>query len=757
MIRNTLRIAASMFALGLFLLHLPAMAQEKRTGAEEAATTSRHQTSGSLTDDATSLLRQVCLSAGRSYHSLEGSAPGAADHLFLEPDADASRLQADGQNWLLVPWPGREGWKQDPHCQGSEKTAQQAAWDPPNLRPVNWEEAIYNKTAYCRQLMEAWNRERKGKKPVRLCPLGPALLRLRDEIATGQVPGLRDPLAEPFYGFAGLFEDDVRLNAKGDYFLACVEYACMFGESPGGKVDAAGTGLSQEQAQQLARIAWEAVKAEPATGHVEPEKAWFPVAGSPHPSVPFEFYSPQVEVTITHSHADDEPTAEYASGLLLNRHVWPKRFLKPCIPVTRDSPGRDESPLGTSLPLAVFPKSHGDWPPSTFRYPTREGVKWGGELMDEVKKEDGRTLHQVQWDYLQMHVNRAYDHYIKQHQDIWPDSLDEENRWGTTPRHDRIDRELTPEYLEKKRAELTAYQKYVAVANYASGSHCRILEGQPWPSYHGVDVLFHNSHCAGSSKVALMMLQVAGFKTRYLGFHNHVSTEIKVNGKWVYTDRNVADGRDNRSLHGWAEITGQPNVFGYIGRGNSQIRKGRERCVYSVTTGMYWHHLSGISQQDPAFCQKGGMWNYYYAPMNASALYPTVRTHIWHIIKGEEPILELFRPRGMGHDIALKPGMKVRRRFWLSNCCDNPITAASAEFRVRGNDEGLVCSLDGHVLKQRNGNSWRLPVDLLTPGEHELVLHNTGTSQPELTFLPDFVRPYLNPVSGAPIEIRPEK
>jgi hypothetical protein len=63
---------ASMLVLGLFLATLPAMAQEKRTGAEEAATTSRHQTGGSLTDEATSLLRQVCLSAGRSYRSLDG-------------------------------------------------------------------------------------------------------------------------------------------------------------------------------------------------------------------------------------------------------------------------------------------------------------------------------------------------------------------------------------------------------------------------------------------------------------------------------------------------------------------------------------------------------------------------------------------------------------------------------------------------------------------------------------------------------------
>lgn len=46
------------------------------------------------------------------------------------------------------------------------------------------------------------------------------------------------------------------MTKRGAYLIALVHYACLYGENPEGKVTAAGSGLTAEQARAFQRIAW---------------------------------------------------------------------------------------------------------------------------------------------------------------------------------------------------------------------------------------------------------------------------------------------------------------------------------------------------------------------------------------------------------------------------------------------------------------------------------------------------------------------
>ena len=81
-------------------------------------------------------------------------------------------------------------------------------------------------------------------------------MRLEKEIADNKVPGVTD-----FASFT--FSDAIHLSAAGRYLVSLVHYACIYGESPEGKVTWANSGLNKEQAIVLQRIAWETVVAEP--------------------------------------------------------------------------------------------------------------------------------------------------------------------------------------------------------------------------------------------------------------------------------------------------------------------------------------------------------------------------------------------------------------------------------------------------------------------------------------------------------------
>jgi hypothetical protein len=90
---------------------------------------------------------------------------------------------------------------------------------------------------------------RVGGKPLLIVPGGLALVELKRRMDTGAVPGLGD-----FFGT--MFEDELHLTRPAQYLVALVFYACLYRQTPEGRVTSAGTGLTTEQARIFQQIAW---------------------------------------------------------------------------------------------------------------------------------------------------------------------------------------------------------------------------------------------------------------------------------------------------------------------------------------------------------------------------------------------------------------------------------------------------------------------------------------------------------------------
>jgi hypothetical protein len=104
-----------------------------------------------------------------------------------------------------------------------------------------------------------------------LIPGGQAMARLNDSIIAGAVPGISD--------IRSFFDDDIHMNDTGNYFIACVQFATIYGVSPVG----ADANLENEWGgayeipytntaliQKLQEIAWEEVSTNSETGVLLP-------------------------------------------------------------------------------------------------------------------------------------------------------------------------------------------------------------------------------------------------------------------------------------------------------------------------------------------------------------------------------------------------------------------------------------------------------------------------------------------------------
>jgi hypothetical protein len=76
---------------------------------------------------------------------------------------------------------------------------------------------------------------------------------LKREIEAGRVAGISD-------FFATHFDDDLHLTAKGQYLVSLVFYACLYRQSPEGRVTSANSTLTDAQAMIYQRIAWETAR-----------------------------------------------------------------------------------------------------------------------------------------------------------------------------------------------------------------------------------------------------------------------------------------------------------------------------------------------------------------------------------------------------------------------------------------------------------------------------------------------------------------
>jgi hypothetical protein len=99
----------------------------------------------------------------------------------------------------------------------------------------------------------------------------------------------------------------------------------------------------------------------------------------------------------------------------------------------------------------------------------------------------------------------------------------------------------------------------------------------------------------------------------------------------------------------------------------------------------------------------------------------------------------------------------LRKRFHVSASDDNPIVRGKVKFRLgaKVNPSGATCTLDGKLLESAGLGSrfshptldFDIPTDLLSPGEHEVVLSmRQGTAS--VLLYPDIVQPYHPPLLG---------
>lgn len=221
------------------------------------------------------------------------------DHLFTQPFSGHGRSVVNEaehsgkfftecrksspkvQLWLYQQWPEQkfgESWSKGTIPLGGTKSM----WDKMTLlpdesiadggwngiiirkkeAPRTWQQAVTNHSRYFEILRDEMQRQFQGN-TIRIVPAGPALATLKNQMEAGKISGLGE-----FFG--EIFADGVHLTPKGRYLVALVHYACIFKESPVGKISPLNSGLTESQAKAFQEIAWETVKAHPWAGVAKP-------------------------------------------------------------------------------------------------------------------------------------------------------------------------------------------------------------------------------------------------------------------------------------------------------------------------------------------------------------------------------------------------------------------------------------------------------------------------------------------------------
>jgi GNAT superfamily N-acetyltransferase len=192
------------------------------------------------------------------------------DHISLQPFADPSldkegpaalnllkpvlASSPDVQVWIYAQWPPRDmPGQKDVFKTSSFATGANWALPPWKVerQPNNWEEAVENSRTY-HEAFRAWVDERIPGKQVLVVPGGSALVKLKQAIDKGEIPGVTNFYDEHF-------SDDLHLSEKGQYMVALAFYSALYRQSPEGRVTSARTGLTEAQAKSYQRIAWETV------------------------------------------------------------------------------------------------------------------------------------------------------------------------------------------------------------------------------------------------------------------------------------------------------------------------------------------------------------------------------------------------------------------------------------------------------------------------------------------------------------------
>ncbi|MFW6303819.1 MAG: chitobiase/beta-hexosaminidase C-terminal domain-containing protein [Candidatus Sumerlaeota bacterium] len=135
-------------------------------------------------------------------------------------------------------------------------------------KPENWSSAVANHTRYFEVLREVIDKKYPGP-PVRIIPVGTALVNLKAELEAGHIPGLaEDQFFELHFGEGKEGPGyNIHMVEKGRYFVSLVVFCTIYGV-PADKVDIdqATSTLTAEQAAIYKRIAWDTVREFPWAG-----------------------------------------------------------------------------------------------------------------------------------------------------------------------------------------------------------------------------------------------------------------------------------------------------------------------------------------------------------------------------------------------------------------------------------------------------------------------------------------------------------
>lgn len=173
----------------------------------------------------------------------------------------AKRINPDVQIWVYQQWPDYDDYQ---NCMSSPALWQKAWSIPKWPPPTNWEEAVQNELRYheaVRDELEALNPD--DPEPY-VVPGGLALLKLKEEIEAGNIPGMTS-FPEVFFRMSATGWD-LHATENGRYFIALVFYACLFQTSPLGLPNSGGASLTDAQRAAFQRIVWEVVNDYPFSG-----------------------------------------------------------------------------------------------------------------------------------------------------------------------------------------------------------------------------------------------------------------------------------------------------------------------------------------------------------------------------------------------------------------------------------------------------------------------------------------------------------
>ena len=441
--------------------------------------------------------------------------------------------------------------------------------------------------------------------------------------------------------------------------------------------------------------------------------SWHPIMGKPsiyHTNCSLTLAA---EVLVEHDHFDEPSALEWSAGQIVNRHIRSDLKLPIVPPVSFDSPGFDEdTENGCGISLAS-----GSGPTGGLSQIAEVLVGLGCDC-------SGYTRHQLDWRFLEHHVENAYCRYL---------SFDPTTR-------------SIPEAIQTK---LSDFQKAEALARHANTFAMR---GPLSPSSHGCDVLFGSSDCTGTSHLLLLLACVAGLEARSLKTINHSTVEIRVDGRWLWCDNIV--GSRAPLIASYQEMLVNPREMVCMPPLAMRYQLDEiphYRSPYNFSATWLWRGggWRPDANAEGELCQGFG-YSLPYDPSTAEVLYPG-RRHIFQVPRDARPMLNLAKIGSwLFAAVECEPDDVFRKVFETSACDDNPLRGGVARFFA---NPGLrACdfhaSLDGKTLlpigerdhlEHFHVLEFDIPGNLLHSGRHELLISPNAGRRGRLLFYPNLL------------------